>query len=428
MRVALASDSMDSAAADLACWAESGAMALTGPANGAPSAAPAAIAPALVAAAADLRSQTARWGRAVDVDGPGLLGERAAIAGFTRNGSTSVGGAARFVEAADGWIALNLPRPEDVAALPALISTAVAPDDWPAIERGIRSMTSAAVLHQATLLGMAVGVPAGGPRPAAPGREVAPGGGRVVTPAPLVIDLTSLWAGPLASGLLASAGARVIKVEGRGRPDGARLGSSAFFDLLNHAKECVEIDFGEREGVALLRQLISSADLVIEGSRPRVMDALGIDPAAVAAAGTSWLSITAHGRTGPDANRIGFGDDAAVSGGLVVPGAPPMFVADAVADPLTGVVAAVLGAGLLASERAAVMEAPLARASAWAARKPNQAVAHDRAGEWSVDIEGDTVPVAPPRHRPVPKAAPPAGAHSASIRAEFGDQSSSSPG
>ena len=419
---------MERTAADLARWAESGAMALPGPADGAPCAAPASVATAAHAAAADLATQTARWGRRVEIDGPALLGERAAITHMARNGSVSVGGSARFVQAADGWFALNLPRPEDVAALPALVSREVAPNDWASNEAGLRAMRRSDVVAQATLLGMAVGAPGTDAPPASPGRELARGAARRPTPNPLVVDLTSLWAGPLAASLLRLSGARVVKVEGRSRPDGARAGAVAFYDLVNTGKECVDIDLQDLADVGLLHRLIAAADLVIEGSRPRVMDELGIHPAEIVRSGTSWLSITAHGRTGAAADRVGFGDDAAVSGGLLVAGAPPMFVADAVADPLAGLVAAVYGADLLAGDRAAAVEVPLARVAAWAAGPSCVAVGRRDGEAWTVDVDGESVPVAAPWHRPIPPAAPPVGAHGASLRAEFAPRRGSSPG
>jgi crotonobetainyl-CoA:carnitine CoA-transferase CaiB-like acyl-CoA transferase len=53
------------------------------------------------------------------------------------------------------------------------------------------------------------------------------------------------------------------------------------------------------------------------------------------------VSITAHGRTGPAQHRIGFGDDAAVAGGLVARDERgPVFCADAIADPISGIAAA----------------------------------------------------------------------------------------
>ncbi len=421
---ALASASMNGTGADLAGWAASGAMALSGPADGPPSAAPAALASAMDAAADDLATHSARWGHPVTVDGPALLGERAAITGMTRNGNVSVGGSARFTESADGWVVLNLPRPEDVASLPALVGDAVSADDWPRISAALRALPGQEIVESAALLGMAVVMPGTDSVPVSPGRELHLGGARKVSARPLVVDLSSLWAGPLATSLLSAAGARVIKVEGRFRPDGARRGASAFFDLLNDGKECVRVDFGDRDDLALLLRLLSAADLVVEGSRRRVMDELGIVPEAFAELGTSWLSLTAHGRNGPAGRRVGFGDDAAVAGGLFIDGAPPMFVADAVADPIAGLVAATLGAEMLAGERASVLEVPLARAAAWASGPVVEAEVVANGDGWAIAVEGERVLVAAPRHRTIPGPASCAGNDDAALRAEF----SSSPG
>ena len=405
-------------------WASSGAMWLTGQRDGPPSAAPARVAEALVAAADDLAQQTARWGRTVVVDGPALMGERAALTGMSRKGDTSVGGSARFVQAADGWIVLNLPRPEDVESLPALVGQSLSAADWPMIALGIASLSSAEIVETATLLGIPAAVPASYSQPVlSPGQELHRGGPRRVVERPLVVDLTSLWAGPLAGGLLAEAGARVVKVEGVGRPDGARRGTLGFFDLLNHAKECVEIDFTDADERAFLRRLLSAADLVLEGSRPRVMDQLGIDPAELADAGVCWLSINAYGRTGTAGLRVGFGDDTAVAGGLWLAGDPPNFVADAVADPIAGLAAAASGARLLASEQATVLEVPLARAAAWAsagATTESEAARLQNDGDrWLLDLGNERLQVQAPRHRPLPAEANPVGSHNALLRAEF---------
>ena len=89
-------------------WAASGAMALTGRADGPPLVPPDGI----VARATQL-------GRSLSVDVLGLLGERAAAEGLSRRGERSCGGAARLVRAADGWLAINLAREDDRAAVPA---------------------------------------------------------------------------------------------------------------------------------------------------------------------------------------------------------------------------------------------------------------------------------------------------------------------
>jgi crotonobetainyl-CoA:carnitine CoA-transferase CaiB-like acyl-CoA transferase len=81
----------------------------------------------------------------------------------------------------------------------------------------------------------------------------------------LVADLSSMWAGPLCGGLLAAAGATVVKVENPSRPDGTRSGEPAFFDWINRGKLSCAVDFDDE----LLRALLDTADIVIEGSARR---------------------------------------------------------------------------------------------------------------------------------------------------------------
>ncbi len=83
--------------------------------------------------------------------------------------------------------------------------------------------------------------------------------------------------------------------------------------------------------------------MVIEASRPRALEQLGIVAADVVRAGGPrvWVSITGYGRHDTATGRVAFGDDAAAAGGLVVwADDSPLFCADAVADPLTGLTAA----------------------------------------------------------------------------------------
>ena len=159
----------------------------------------------------------------------------------------------------------------------------------------------------------------------------------------IVVDLSALWAGPLCGDLLARTGATVVKVESTQRPDGARRGPTEFFDLLNGRKQSVALDFQSHAGVRILHDLVQHADVVIEASRPRALAQFGLDgPDLVRAGGPQvWVSITGHGRDGDAANRVAFGDDAAAAGGLVVwRDGIPLFCADAIADPLTGLTAA----------------------------------------------------------------------------------------
>jgi crotonobetainyl-CoA:carnitine CoA-transferase CaiB-like acyl-CoA transferase len=157
------------------------------------------------------------------------------------------------------------------------------------------------------------------------------------------VDLSALWAGPLCGDLLASVGADVVKVESTARPDGARRGPRSFFDLLNGRKRSVALDFQSPEGIRALHALVRRADIVIEASRPRALEQLGIRAADVVRDGGPqvWIAISGHGRGRDGAHRVAFGDDAAAAGGLVVwHQQTPLFCADAVADPLTGLTAA----------------------------------------------------------------------------------------
>ena len=380
-------------------WACSGAMHLTGPASGPPVVSTAGIVRPLVALQDALNSATGRLGTEVRVDAVDLLAHRAAFAGFGRSGTRSVGGYAQMVRAGDGWVALNLPRPSDAEALPALVGGPMPARDWPVIEQRLAAMTCDEIVDAASLLGLAVSAVGATPRGGTPWLAGPSVTARPRSAQPVIVDLTSLWAGPLAGGLLAGAGCRVLKVESWSRPDGARRGPARFFELLNGRKEPVSLDLPAPAAVGELRELIGGADLVLEASRPRVMHQWGICPDQVVEAGTAWVSITGHGRRGPDSNRIAFGDDAAASGGLVVPGDPPMFVGDAIADPITGLAAASVAAGLLAEGRAAFVDVSLAGAAAWA---------HDQAGDeierpvvpdgsgWAVELSDGPVPVSRP--------------------------------
>ena len=145
-----------------------------------------------------------------------------------------------------------------------------------------------------------------------------------------VLDLSSLWAGPLAASLLARDGASVIKAESVQRPDNLKLGRPDLYDELNANKTIVTFDWDDPDA---LPSLIAEADVVIESARPRALEQRGIR--AAEADVHVWASITGYGRA---SNRVAFGDDAAVAGGLVRYAADdtPRFKGDAIADPLTG--------------------------------------------------------------------------------------------
>jgi crotonobetainyl-CoA:carnitine CoA-transferase CaiB-like acyl-CoA transferase len=388
-------------------------MALTGRAEGPALGAPAALIDLVHSAAAILR----RHSRTVEIDGLALLGERAALSGLQRRGQISCGGGCRLVRAADGWVAVALPRPEDVAALPAWLERPVSGDDpWPVVCDAARSAAVADLDQRAALLGLPVaglGL-VGPPADQAFGLPVtAHRVGTVGTAHPLagarVVDLSSLWAGPLCGQLLSAAGASVLKVESTLRPDGARRGPVVFFDLLNGTKRSVALDLSQSAGQAALARLIAMADVVVESARPRALEQMGIEAATVLGAASGprvWVSITSHGRGAGARERVAFGDAAAVAGGLVARDASvsgsgdsePLFLADAVTDPLTGLVAAAAAAEALAAGGRWLLDVAMAPVAA--------AVAGPL-----LEVAG--LEAAPPRARPPLRPAPALGADTA---------------
>lgn len=285
------------------------------------------------------------------LDGATLLGERAMLGGFLIPGRTSAGGGCRLFDAAGDTIALNLARAADRELLPALFE--VDPFDT-----GDREVIAALIAHrdaaELVMRGRSMGLAIASVREAQryasqPCVEIA--AGRPATTEtrkpPRVIDLSALWAGPLASHLLWLAGADVVKVESRSRPDAMRWSDETFYGLLNQGKSSVVLDLPDLNDRRALLTLIGGADIVIEAARPRALEQMGIDVAQIVRAtpGLVWLTITGHGIEGEKGSWVGFGDDCGVAGGLTAAlrtatGGDAAFVGDAIADPLTGIGAA----------------------------------------------------------------------------------------
>ncbi len=380
--------------ADLDAWAASGAMCLTGRPDGPPMVAPGDPAGAVLRALARVAAAT-RWRTGAFPSPPDvrLLGERAAIAGLRRNGPWSCGGAFRLLPTSDGWWGVSLPRPADIELVPALIEEADPGDPWGAVARWARGTASADAVARGRLLGLPCCDPTSIDR-SRPGVVTRQGGRRVPRERPRVIDLTSLWAGPLCAHLLGLGGAEVIKVESRHRPDGSRRGPRAFLDLLHGGHAMVAVDFHDPDAVARLHDLVASADLVLEASRPRALARLGLDADALVDNGVSWLSITARGR---DCDAVGFGDDVAAGAGLVIEdGGELLPCGDALADPLTGVAAAAAAAEALLSERAALIDVSMHHVCAECSGPPVPHEVVRRADRWWVAWDGGEAMVADP--------------------------------
>lgn len=314
--------------------------------------------------ASRVQDRTAALGRRVRVDADEILTGRAALLGWEPRGQVSAGGATRLLAAADGWCALTLSRPDDVEAVPALLEVDEVPaDPWPRVAGAVAGRSAGEFVDRARLLGLPAAV-LGETAAAAP--VVARAGERVDRRLDdlLVVDMSSMWAGPLAGRLLADAGATVVKVEAPDRPDGTRAGDQAFFDSVNTGKLCYAASLDSPE----LKALVDAADVVITASRPHALARRGITPSH--RPGRVWLRITGYGADGWD--RVAFGDDAAVAGGLVGnrDGAPA-FVGDAIADPLSGLAAAAAVLDELACGGGSVVDVSMAAVAATYAALPD---------------------------------------------------------
>jgi CoA-transferase family III len=377
-------------------WAGSGLAYLTGQPDSDPDVSRAAV----LTEARRVADDIARL-LGVEVDAATVLAGRAAILGLTRGGRVSAGGATRLLATADGWCAIALPRADDVAALPALLETDVIPDDpWTAVSGWAAMRSIEAVIARGELLDIAVA----GLGEVSAELPVVRRSGTVArarrVDGLLVADLSSLWAGPLCGQWLARAGAVVVKVESPRRPDGTRSGESAFFDWMNFGKLSYAVDFDDDTDA--LRQLLTAADVVIEGSRPAALRRRGLSADDVPGrAGRIWLRIRGY-RGQP--YRSAFGDDAAVAGGLVGDGTRgPVFCGDAIADPLTGLEAVRVVAQSLHRGGDEVIDVSMAQVAARYAALPRTS--------WTTAITA-TRPQPPPPSPP----APPMGADNAAVR------------
>jgi alpha-methylacyl-CoA racemase len=160
----------------------------------------------------------------------------------------------------------------------------------------------------------------------------------------LVLDFSTLLPGPMATLLLAEAGAEVYKIERPGTGEDMRAYApawgrdSANFALLNRGKKSLALDLKNKSDIAKLRPLIEKCDVLIEQFRPGVMERLGlgyadiqkINPRAI------YCSISGYGHTGPkrevaghDINYMGDSGLLALSAGTIShPVIPPALIAD----------------------------------------------------------------------------------------------------
>ena len=187
-----------------------------------------------------------------------------------------------------------------------------------------------------------------------------------------ILDLTHVWAGPLATRMLADLGAEVVKIEapmGRGPrryrgglPLGGWLGGAppadepwnvnAIFVKLQRNKKSVAVDLKTKAGRAVFLDLVAEADVVMENFSARAMPALGLGYAQLAEANPRiiYVAMPGYGTSGPYRDRVAFGPTVEPMSGLttVMGYSPeePRNTAMALMDPITAVngAAAVLDA------------------------------------------------------------------------------------
>jgi formyl-CoA transferase len=159
-----------------------------------------------------------------------------------------------------------------------------------------------------------------------------------------VLDLTRVRAGPTCVRQLADWGAQVIKIELPGEGDGlggARHGPD--FQNLHRNKRSMTLNLKDKEGLAIFREMVKSADVVVENYRPDVKFRLGIDYESLRPLNKRLVygSVSGFGQDGPYRERPGFDQIAQGMGGLMsitgLPGQGPVRAGVPVAD---------LGAGI----------------------------------------------------------------------------------
>lgn len=182
-----------------------------------------------------------------------------------------------------------------------------------------------------------------------------------------ILDLTNVLSGPLACYQLASMGADVIKVEPVGRGDLARqLGDDralneanmgASFLAQNAGKRSVTLNLKAPEGAKLFRQLVRTADVVVENFRPGVMDRLGLGYEALKAEKPDliYCAISGFGQEGPLKGRPAYDQIVQGAAGIMsVTGEAadrPLRVGYPVADSIGGITAAMVICGALVSPK-----------------------------------------------------------------------------
>ena len=164
-----------------------------------------------------------------------------------------------------------------------------------------------------------------------------------------VLDLGTIFAGPMIGANLGDLGAEVIKIEPPRGDDVRRLGTvkggvGLWWKVVARNKQLVAIDLTKAEGAQILARLARDVDIIVENFRPGKMEAWGLDYAKLSAEnpGLILLHISGYGRSGPYRDYPGFGTLAEAFSGFVFtngqPDGPPSLPAFPVADCVTALI------------------------------------------------------------------------------------------
>jgi crotonobetainyl-CoA:carnitine CoA-transferase CaiB-like acyl-CoA transferase len=170
-----------------------------------------------------------------------------------------------------------------------------------------------------------------------------------------VIEIGTLIAAPFAARLMGEFGAEVIKIESMGQGDPLRKwrklheGTSLWWYLQSRNKKSLSLNLKSPEGIAIVKRLAESADVLIENLRPGALEKLGLGWDVLHALNPklTLVRISGYGQSGPYRDRPGFGAIGEAMGGIRyttgTPGSPPARVGVSLGDSLASM-HAVMGA------------------------------------------------------------------------------------
>ena len=178
------------------------------------------------------------------------------------------------------------------------------------------------------------------------------------------VDMTWVWAGPFAAMQFAHLGADVVKFESTSRVDVTRrlgpfadgevdIDRSGYFNQYNQGKRSVVLDVKQPQGLALLKEIVASADLIIDNMRPGSLARLGLDMDTLRTLNPNIVAVamSGFGEDGPERDRMAYGSIIDALSGVAAsngpPGGGPTDFPMSLPDPAAGIHAAIAAVAAL---------------------------------------------------------------------------------